>query len=226
MRMLARLRREAPEAPQALETAATDTETAPVADATSAAAEPHNDQDQAQGAAAVGQPAAAAADGTEPAVAEAVEPDSELGGPGARPAGPVGELLDLMDRLGAVLERELELLRRGDLPELQALQADKTQLAAAYEAQVKVLLQDGMALAALSVDGRSALHTAMGRFQAQVTSNERALRAASEVTEGLLRCVVQAVNRQERDRRGYSPSGSQARLSPRTAPAVTVDQRL
>jgi hypothetical protein len=141
----------------------------------------------------------------------------------------VTDLLKITSRLISVLEREIEMLRSMKPVEMQNLQQDKLVLAAAYESAVEALSGDAAMLEAVAPVVRDELRTVMARFQTVLGANERALRAARDATDRVLRHIVDEVERQRGTNSGYSASGSAASLSgytPRQGVAVTVDQRL
>ncbi len=108
--------------------------------------------------------------------------------------------------------------------EMQALQEDKIVLAAAYESQVTALKEHPELLAKLSPDLRAELARAGERFQATLAENERALRAARQATEGLLKTVVEALEQRDAPA-AYSAAGTgDGALRP--AMALAVNRRL
>lgn len=141
----------------------------------------------------------------------------------------VTDLLKITSRLISVLEREIEMLRAMKPVEMQNLQQDKLVLAAAYESALEALGTDPALLETIEPAVRNELREAMERFQTVLSANERALRAARDATDQVLRHIVDEVERQRGTTSGYSASGSVASLSgyaPRKGVAVTLDQRL
>lgn len=141
----------------------------------------------------------------------------------------ITELLQITQRLTAVLEREIEILRAMKPSELQALQEDKRALSAAYEAQLKALkVRDG-ALDGVPAALRAALQAATTRFHEALRQNERSLRAAKHASERVLRAIADEVERKRGETAAYGASGTVADRSQRmTAQPVSlaVDQHL
>lgn len=148
----------------------------------------------------------------------------ETGPQEATAAGRIADLLKLTSRLIDVLEREVEMLRKMRPSEMQALQEDKIVLAAAYESQVTALKEHPELLAELNPGLRAELARAGERFQATLAENERALRAARQATEGLLKTVVEAL--EQRDAPAAYGAAGTGEGAPRPAMALAVNRRL
>jgi flagellar biosynthesis/type III secretory pathway chaperone len=146
-------------------------------------------------------------------------------------AGPLPEriagLLSVTSRLIDVLEREIEMLRGMKPSEMQALQHDKIVLAAAYEAAVRDLNGDAAALEQVAPAVRAELRATTERFQAALAANERALRAAKEATDRLLKHIVAEAERQRGQPSAYGARGGRAVATAGAgALSLTVDRRL
>lgn len=95
----------------------------------------------------------------------------------------------LMRELEGVMRAEAALLRGMRLDRIEALQAEKSALAEAYERELRALRQAPEALAALAPAARESLGEAMRGFQAAVADNARRLGAARKVAEGVVRAL-------------------------------------
>lgn len=136
--------------------------------------------------------------------------------PGIDQTGPVADLVQVVGRLTAVLEREVAMLRAMKPAELQAVQEDKMALTAAYEARIKALKDEPAALDALAPSLRAELKAALDRLRAALGENERSLRAAKDATGRVLRAIAEELENRRPEAAGYSGKGAQ---SPGRAPA-------
>jgi transketolase len=144
----------------------------------------------------------------------------------AEDTGRVGELLQTMSRLIAVLEREIEMLRTMEPQEMQALQEEKIVLAAAYESRLQSLRDDPPGPAELDDTLRAELQQTTARFQGTLAENERMLRAARQASERLLQAIAQSLQRQDAERSGYSAAGRPRAGVGTPGQPMTLDQRL
>lgn len=141
----------------------------------------------------------------------------------------VADLLKITSRLIEVLEREIEMLRAMKPSEMQSLQHDKIVLAAAYESAIRALESDPASASAITPAVREELRDVTERFHRVLAANERALRAAKEATNRVLKHIVAEVEKQQRGASGYGPSShAAAPAAPvqRRAVSVSLDQRL
>ncbi len=141
----------------------------------------------------------------------------------------VNDLLQVTSRLIAVLEREVELLRKPPSTGLEALQEEKSTLTTAYESQARSLTGHPELLEALQPVLRAELKRVTGRFQSAVAANEMALRAARETTQRVLQAIADELDKNRCDTAGYSAQGCAATSSRRTSGpplSITLDQRL
>jgi flagellar biosynthesis/type III secretory pathway chaperone len=116
-------------------------------------------------------------------------------------------LIQITSRLITVLEREVEMLRKPPSDGLKALQEEKSALTAAYESQARSLAGHPELLQALQPVLRAELERVTSRFQSAVSTNEAALRAARETTQRVLQAIADELDKNRRDKAGYSPSG-------------------
>ena len=138
-------------------------------------------------------------------------------------------LIQITSRLIAVLEREVELLRKPPSDGLKALQEEKSALTDAYESQARSLAGHPELLEALQPVLRAELERVTSRFQSAVAANEAALRAARETTQRVLQAIADELDRNRCDKAGYSAQGCAASSSRRASGSplsITLDQRL
>ncbi len=141
----------------------------------------------------------------------------------------IDELIQISSRLIAVLDREVELLRATPSTGIEALQEEKSALTAAYESQARSLAGHPELLEALQPVLRAELERVTGRFQSAVSANEVALRAARETTQRVLQAIADELDKNRRDKAGYSATGygSTASYGSCTQPiSIAVDRRL
>jgi TolA-binding protein len=118
----------------------------------------------------------------------------------------VENVIEVTQRLTALLEREIELLKNLKPQDIRDLQHDKTALATAYEKQIRDLREKPALLSAADSKLKERLRQATLRFQTTLVENERAIRAVKTVSERLMRAVVAAVA----DHKSGSPAYTRA----------------
>lgn len=118
------------------------------------------------------------------------------------------ELLETTSQLIDVLDAEIDMLRAMQPDAMQELQQDKIVLAAAFEAQVNRLQAEPEAIDALDPELRAELARATALFKDALAENERSLRAAKRVTDGVLASIVDAAERHTQSG-GYAATGEQ-----------------
>ena len=137
----------------------------------------------------------------------------------------ITELLKTMSRLMGIMEHEIVLLRHMKPAEMQEVQRDKIVLAAAYEAQTKALQENEAALRSIAPETKAALIEATEKFQETLLHNERALKAAKEITDRLLASIARELEKQRREDGGYSASGQVQPGGAARPISVAVDQQ-
>ena len=139
----------------------------------------------------------------------------------------IEKLIFVTARLTDVMNRELDFLKNMQPQEIRELQADKEDLARAYEhcileikANPKLLNQCGATL-------KSKLEKVTGTFNAALTENERSLRAVKSVSERLLNVIVTAIA-EKQSGAAYSSNGviGSGAMGPNQSMPFTVDQSL
>lgn len=117
------------------------------------------------------------------------------------------ELLQITSRLIKVLENEIGLLRSMKPADVQDLQQDKIVLAAAYQAAMQDLQSNPTWVTQLPANQRNELRQVSEHFQKVLNENERALRAARDVTDGLLEHIMNEVKTKNSNPTAYSAQG-------------------
>ena len=104
------------------------------------------------------------------------------------------DLVAIVGRLIAIMDKETALLRGMRSDQIGALQAEKARLAGLYVGMVREVRRNPEVLAAVDQAVRGELAEAMGRFEAAAAENERAIGAARTANERVLKAIVAAVN--------------------------------
>jgi transketolase len=142
----------------------------------------------------------------------------------------IGGLIRIASRLIEVMRREIELLREMRPHRLDELQAQKNELADAYEQQVRALAGEPEALAAVAPALRQEFAEVASEFNKVLAENESALHATRFAHERLLKAVVEAIDERRNSFNGYSASGTpaarQARGGRGASAPLTLDKRL
>lgn len=132
----------------------------------------------------------------------------------------VSDLLAVTSRLIGCMEQEVALLRSMRPADIGGLQTDKTRLADAYEAHIAALRDGTGEDGPLSPELVQALTGATERLQAAIVENVRALRAAREVNDKVLKAIVAAVEQDRAVPTAYGRAG--VGIGRRTAAPVSV----
>ena len=139
----------------------------------------------------------------------------------------IESLIRVTSRLVELMRRETEQLGTMRIQELDALQAEKTALAAAYEAAVQALANQPDALAALAPAIRQELAEAARAFDQAAAENLRRLTAARTAHDRMLKAIVDAITERRNAGGSYAASGASARLRPAAgAVSIALDRRL
>lgn len=118
----------------------------------------------------------------------------------------VGEVLEAMERLEAVLEAETAHVRAGRLREGLADDARKAELTGRYLQGLEALKANAVALARLVPDRLDALKGAHARFGRVVQANQVVLATARAVSESLVKGIAEELAKGSRNQ-GYAPAG-------------------
>lgn len=105
------------------------------------------------------------------------------------------DMMDVMNTLLAVIERETELVRAGNVREALLLEARKSELSRRYIASITLLKGSQKYLAQTTPDLLSALHKHHDVFRAMLQVNLTVLATAHAVSEGIVRGVNAEIQR-------------------------------
>lgn len=140
---------------------------------------------------------------------------------------PIETLIFLTASLIDIMTREIDLLKNMQPQEIRDLQAEKADLARAYETCMNDIKCNPQVLAAAAKPLKQQLKELTARFQTVLADNERALRAVKSVSERLLTVIVNAVS-EKQNGTAYSANGAigAAALAGKRPVALTVNERL
>ncbi|MFO0997574.1 MAG: hypothetical protein U1F33_12915 [Alphaproteobacteria bacterium] len=117
-------------------------------------------------------------------------------------------LIAVTSRLIDLMGREIELLRSMRPREIESLQADKAGLTRTYVEYVAQLQSEPSRLGAVEPIVRDELRRITERFEESVAENARALRAASEANNRLIKAIIEAAGQVETRHAGYTSTGT------------------
>lgn len=158
--------------------------------------------------------------------------ESSARDPAAQAAAPrptIDDLIAVCTSLIGVLERETGMLERMRARDIKGLQDEKTTLALSYLQLVKQLSVDAKGLRTVEPVLRDELRSVLRRLEECRSTNERALSAAREANERVIRCIVEAVADRQAQAGAYGPNGAQAPCQPKHADdtmSLTLNQRI
>jgi hypothetical protein len=135
------------------------------------------------------------------------------------------EMLDVMNKLLAVVERETELVRAGKIPEAMRLEADKTALTSRYMTAVETLRVAQTQLSQVAPDLVTSLKRHHETFRAMLQINLTVLATAHAVSEGIVRGVNAEVQRRSMPN-AYTAGGQRTAPSPRQVSPLAVSRSL
>lgn len=138
----------------------------------------------------------------------------------------VSDLMTITQRLSDLMTRETEILRSQRPQDIKNLQQEKNDLARGYDHFMQELRKQPDMLAGAPRETRDKLREVTIRFQKVMTDNERALRAARNVSERLMKAIVSAVSEKQVSGAAYSSAGVLNGAGPRRAVAMTLNKQL
>jgi hypothetical protein len=147
----------------------------------------------------------------------------------APPQTSIRELISVAGRLVGIMRRETSALRSVSMATLPALVAEKAALMDAFTKLSRGFRHDPETIAAVTEALRGELEEAFAIFEETVRENERALVAARDANERVLRAVVSAAEAQRPRAQGYGRTGlapAPARSGDRKMVPVAIDRRL
>ena len=135
------------------------------------------------------------------------------------------EMLDVMTRLLAVVERETELVRAGQIREAMRLEAQKGEQSRRYMVAVETLKNAQKYLAQVSPELLTTLRRHHDTFRAMLQINLTVLATAHAVSEGIVRGVNTEMQRKNIPST-YTASGQRATPGPRNMTPLAVSRSL
>lgn len=123
-------------------------------------------------------------------------------------------LVAVASRLVHLMERETAILREMRPGDIGSMQEEKLRLIRGYESMVNELREDPSRIAAVSEAVRQELRETVIRFEEAAATNARALTAAQEANERLLKAIVDAAAAQTAHNPTYVADGG-LRKAPR-----------
>jgi hypothetical protein len=137
----------------------------------------------------------------------------------------VSSLIEITKRLGQVIQQETTLLKQRRPADLVALQAEKTQLGAAYEEELKIVGKNSDFLTKEAPNEMKELKGVVSRFRKTLDEHGRILAAAKVVTERMVRNISEEVARKDRPDEGYSRYAQRPRASRASRPvSLAINQ--
>lgn len=137
----------------------------------------------------------------------------------------VSSLVEITKRLGQVIQEETTLLKQRRPADLVALQAEKTQLGAAYEEELTIVGKNSDFLAKEAPNEMRELRGVVSHFRKTLDEHGRVLAAAKVVTERMVRNISEEVARKDRPEEGYSRYARRAPLSRASRPvSLAINQ--
>ncbi|WP_022720226.1 hypothetical protein [Rhodopseudomonas sp. B29] len=134
-------------------------------------------------------------------------------------------LIEIMDGLLAVIERETELVRAGKIADAMKLERDKTDFIKRYIGAIGLVKASQPYMKANTPDLLSALHRHHEVFRAMLQVNLTVLATAHAVSEG----IVRGVNAEFQKRNApqtYTAAGTRAAPSPRQLRPIAISRSL
>jgi hypothetical protein len=135
------------------------------------------------------------------------------------------EMVDVMSKLLAVVERETELVRAGKVREAMRLEEQKTELTRRYVTAVETLRMAQKHLAQVAPELLATLKRHHDTFRAMLQINLTVLATAHAVSEGIVRGVNAEVQRKNMPN-AYTAAGQRAAPSPRQVRPLAVSRTL
>lgn len=119
----------------------------------------------------------------------------------------IESFIRIASRLIAIMEQEIEFLRKMEVGAIDALQEEKAALVTAYENGIRGFTTEPDALAAMEPALKTELKELTTRFDNVVTENNRALESVRNSHQRLLKAIVDAVSESRARHAGYSNTG-------------------
>jgi len=134
-------------------------------------------------------------------------------------------LMDVMNALLSVIERETELVRAGKLREGMALEPQKTELSRRYVAVVGQMKASQKYLSQAAPELLKTLHRHHDVFRSMLQVNLTVLATAHAVSEGIVRGVSNEMQRRSMPNT-YTATGARTSPGPRNHAPLSVSRSL
>jgi Trp operon repressor len=134
-------------------------------------------------------------------------------------------LMQIMNSLLSIVERETELVRAGNVRDAMALEAEKGEMSRQYVDAVGRLTRSRDYLKQSTPELLTALHRHHDTFRAMLQVNLTVLATAHAVSEGIVRGVNGEMQRRSLPN-GYTAGGQRATPGPRHVTPLTVSRSL
>ncbi|NVN84703.1 MAG: hypothetical protein HXX15_01330 [Rhodopseudomonas sp.] len=134
-------------------------------------------------------------------------------------------LMEIMNALLAVIERETELVRDGKIGEAIRLETKKTDLSRRYIGAISLVKASQTYFARTTPDLLAALHRHHEVFRAMLQVNLTVLATAHAVSEGIVRGVNAEIQRKNIPQT-YTAYGKRAAPGPRNMTPIAVSRSL
>jgi hypothetical protein len=142
-------------------------------------------------------------------------------------ASDIGDVMDLIDRFGALLLRETAALRKADFNAVDLLQPSKRTMAQQYTTMVSQLGNRKAEMMGLDVASRENFVKARTQFTLILNDNMKALEAAKDSTRRLVNKILDAARKTVVDEKqtNYSAQGK-AQAYKTSTMSLSVDHKL
>lgn len=120
----------------------------------------------------------------------------------------IDDLIEIASRLIAVMEKETALLRDMRPKEIVSFQEEKARLIRGYEEKTKALRAEPAQIAAITGAIKQELTLTIRHFEHAAELNAKALAAAKEANERLLKAIINAATESRADTQTYSSDGA------------------
>jgi hypothetical protein len=135
------------------------------------------------------------------------------------------DLLNVMNSLQDVVERETALVRAGKVRDAMALEGEKGELSLRYVRTITKIKGNQVYLAQATPEVLSSLHRHHDVFRSRLKSNLTVLATAHAVSEGIIRGVNGELQRRNLSF-GYTAAGKRATPNPRSVMPLSVSRSL
>jgi flagellar biosynthesis/type III secretory pathway chaperone len=135
----------------------------------------------------------------------------------------VDRIVETVERLNSIMQRETELIRAAKLKEAGSLVEDKATLAGVYQRELEAVRAAASAIGRLVPDRAEILRHRLAGLQETLSVNLAVVGTARAVAEDMMRTVADEVSRQSRP----SVYGQQGQVAPvKTGPAsISISRR-